>query len=255
MMSKLKRTINTSRKITSSFFYRSNIKVNSDKKIITFTFDDVPESTFDNAIPILNRYDIKATFYVALSLIDGVKTGKGLFREDDLIKCLDSGHELGCHSYGHIHFYDTHSKKFIESDLKKNQLELQKIIPEGLFSNFSYPYGEQTISAKRIVSRRYASCRGTDNGLNIGRFDLNSLKGIKLYEHINTPESIYSVLNEFHKSGGWLIFYTHEVQEDFSSYGCSPKYLEEIVKKCLDMGFEIKSIRQTIDSFNLKKVK
>jgi len=244
--------IGSARKIASSLFYKSPVNIGSDKKLISFTFDDVPKSTFDNAIPILNKYNIKGTFYVALSLMEGIHNSKGLFAAEDLHKCLNAGHELGCHSYSHIHFYDIHVSGHIKNDLKENQAALQSISPISSFENFSYPFGEQTIAGKGIVSGLYNSGRGTDNGTNVGNTDLNSLKAIKLYESKNSPEKIDNILRQFSKAGGWLIFYTHDVQENFSVSGCSPQYLDSVITKCLEMGFEIKNIKETLNCFDLK---
>jgi peptidoglycan/xylan/chitin deacetylase (PgdA/CDA1 family) len=248
-MSKTEIIITSFKKILSSFFYKSIVKIKRGEKIVSFTFDDVPESTFINTLPILNKYNIKGTYYVALSLMAKTNERTGLYYEEDLHKCLDSGHELGCHSYGHIHFYKTHNSASILNDLKLNQVTLKKISKETAFENFSYPFGEQTISAKKIASKLYSSCRGTDHGINVGRVDLNSLKTIKLYERKTSLSEIDKTLKSINKSGGWLIFYTHDVTDKFSPAGCSPLYLETVIKKCIDLGFEIKNIKETIDFF------
>lgn len=251
-MRKVKKYSINIKKVISSFFYRSPIKIKGNSKIVSFTFDDVPKSTFNNAIPILDKYSIKGTFYVALSLMERENKRNGLFTEEDVHKCINSGHELGCHSYSHIHFCNINNGEYIKNDLTCNLTALQILSPGRSFKNFSYPFGEQTITGKRIVSNLYTSCRGTDYGMNLGKTDLNNLKAIKLYESKNSPEEIYSILNGFSQSGGWLIFYTHDVQENFSSSGCSPQYLESVIRKCIDLGIEIKSIEQTIASFDLR---
>jgi len=79
------------------------------------------------------------------------------------------------------------------------------------------------------------------------------LKAIKLYEYKNSPERIEKILKTLNKSGGWVIFYAHDVRENFSSSGCSPKYLESIIKKCTGLELEIKSIKQAIAPFSLTR--
>jgi len=246
-MAYIKNLINTGRKTISKNFYKSVRTISSESKIVSFTFDDVPKSTFENAVPILNKYKLSGTFYIALSLMEGVSEKK-LYTRENLLECIESGHELACHSFGHIHFFQTSDTGFIKEDLKKNKDTLESLDLNASFENFSYPYGEQTVISKRVVSRIFKSCRGTDNGINSGKVDLNSLKGIKLYENRNSKEKIDLLLKEFDRSGGWLIFYTHDVQEHFTSVGCSPEYLEYVINRCHESGFEIKSIKQVISS-------
>ena len=246
-MAYIKDLINIGRKIISEKFHGSVRVLGSERRIVSFTFDDVPKSTFENAVPILNKYKLSGTFYIALSLMEGI-SDKKLYTKENLQKCVDSGHELACHSFNHIHFFETTNTDFIKADLKKNENTLETLGLNASFENFSYPYGEQTIISKRVVSRIYKSCRGTDNGINSGRVDLNSLKGIKLYENKNSKEKIDLILEKFNPKGGWLVFYTHDVQENYTSGGCSPEYFEYVIKKCLEAGFEIKSIKQGIAS-------
>jgi len=246
-MAYIKNIVNVGRKTISKSFYKSVRTISSERKIVSFTFDDVPKSTFENAVPILDKYKVSGTFYIALSLMEGISE-KNLYSRENLLKCIESGHELACHSFGHIHFFQTADSGFIKEDLKKNRSTLESLDLNASFENFSYPYGEQTIVSKRIVSRIYKSCRGTDNGINSGKVDLNSLKGIKLYENRNSKEKIDHLLKEFDRTGGWLVFYTHDVQENYTSVGCSPEYFEYVIKKCLAAGFEIKNMSQAARS-------
>jgi len=246
-MTNIKNFYNNARKIVSRSFYKSERMIGSERKIVSFTFDDVPKSTFENAVPILNKYKLSATFYVALSLMTG-NSGKDLYSKENLQKCLEGGHELACHSYNHIHFFDTKNADLIKDDLKRNHITLEGLGLNTSFENFSYPFGEQTITSKRVVSEIYKSCRGTDHGINSGKIDLNSLRAVKLYEKKSTIEMIERLLKQLDDSGGWLVFYTHDVQNNFSAGGCSPEYLEIVIKKCLEMGFEIKSMRQAVSS-------
>jgi peptidoglycan/xylan/chitin deacetylase (PgdA/CDA1 family) len=238
---------NNARKIVSRSFYKSVRNIGNERKIISFTFDDVPKSTFENAVPILSKFKVNGTFYVALSLMEGI-SGKDLYARENLQKCIEDGHELGCHSYSHIHFFKTKNTDKIKEDLITNQSILKELRLNTSFESFSYPYGEQTIISKKVVSGMYKSCRGTDNGINYGKVDLNSLRSVKLYEKKSSLEDIDSLLDQFDNKGGWLIFYTHDVQENFSAGGCSPEYLEAVVKKSIEHGFEIKSIKQAVSS-------
>jgi peptidoglycan/xylan/chitin deacetylase (PgdA/CDA1 family) len=246
-MANIKTLYNDARKIVARIFYKSVKNIGNERKIVSFTFDDVPKSTFENAVPILSKFKLSGTFYVALSLMEGI-SGKDLYSRENLQKCIEDGHELGCHSYSHIHFFKTKNTDIIREDLIKNRNILEELRLNTSFESFSYPYGEQTIISKKVVSGMYKSCRGTDSGINYGKADLNSLRAVKLYEKKSSREDIDSLLDQFDHKGGWLIFYTHDVQENFSAGGCSPGYLEDVIMKCKELGFEIKNMKQAVAS-------
>jgi len=231
-------------------YIRNSTKIPSNAKVISFTFDDVPESAFNNAQAILDKNQLQATFYIVLSFLDS-----NLYNRQQLSSCISNGHELGCHTYGHIHFYQVSNTSIIKSEIRKNQTELNKIGIEESFVNFSYPFGEQTIKAKKIVANHFETCRGTNYGINKGKIDMDNLKAVKLYEKLHSLDTIFSILEEFNKSGGWLIFYTHDVQTDFSQYGCSPEYFEKIILRCKDLNIDIQTVRDAAKKLGITKHK
>ncbi|HLU84342.1 MAG TPA: hypothetical protein VKZ45_02620, partial [Vicingaceae bacterium] len=80
--------------------------------------------------------------------------------------------------------------------------------------------------------------------------DLHNLKAVKLYENLYSIDKLFSILEDLDKSGGWLIFYTHDVKPDFSQYGCSPEYFERVVQKCKDLNIDIKTIRDGVENLS-----
>jgi len=245
----MKKHINIFRKKLADVSFQFPFAIKSDVKIITFTFDDVPASAFENAVKILSKYNVNGTFYVALSLMKNER----LFTKKDLENCLNSGNELACHTYSHFSFYEATSYQSVADDLAKNQSEFKKLNLNTSLCNFSYPYGEQTRMVKKQVSKLYTTCRGIDPGINSGKVDLNNLKAIQLYEDKNSLKKIEKMISDFKETGGWLIFYTHDVQDNFSKHGCSPAYFEAVVKKVIQLEIEIKSINQVINTLHVEK--
>jgi len=239
----MKKYINAIKKRLADRYVVSSAFISSNVKQISFTFDDVPNSAFLNAQPILDKHKFKATFYLALSFLDLDDQNENLYSKEHITKCLSNGHELGCHTYNHIHFYQNSNLNFVENNIRTNRDKLNELGIQETFQNFSYPYGEQTKKSKKIVSKIFKTGRGIDHGVNRNKVDLHNLKAVKLYEYLHTIDEIYSILEDFDKFGGWLIFYTHDVQTDFSKYGCSPEYFEKIVQKCKNLNIDIKTIR------------
>lgn len=242
--------INAIKKRIADQYVVNSEMISSNVKQISFTFDDVPESAFLHAQPILDKYQFKATFYLALSFLDSNTENENLFNKENIISCLSNGHELGCHTYNHIHFYENSSSNLIESNIRINQEKLNELGIKESFGNFSYPYGEQTKKAKKIVSKFFKTSRGIDHGINKNKIDLHNLKSVKLYERLHSIDKIFSILEDFDKSGGWLVFYTHDVKFDFSRYGCSPEYFEKVVQKCRDLNIDIRTIKDAVKNLS-----
>lgn len=71
-----------------------NRKIDKSKKMIALTFDDGPNYNTSKVIDVLNKYDIKATFFVLGS--------RAINNKDILKKMADSGMEIGNHTYNHL---------------------------------------------------------------------------------------------------------------------------------------------------------
>ena len=84
-----------------------NRKIDKSKKMIALTFDDGPNYNTSKVIDVLNKYDIKATFFVLGNKVE--------IYQDVLKESLKNGNEIGNHSYSH--------KWLIK--LNKNELEKQ----------------------------------------------------------------------------------------------------------------------------------
>ena len=70
-------------------------RVDTATKVVALTFDDGPtEMGVDAVLPVLARYDAKATFFLV---------GNAAERKPALVRrLLESGHEVGNHSYSHV---------------------------------------------------------------------------------------------------------------------------------------------------------
>lgn len=71
-----------------------NRKIDKSKKMIALTFDDGPNYNTSKIIDVLNKYDIKATFFVL--------GNRAINNKDILRKMADSGMEIGNHTYNHL---------------------------------------------------------------------------------------------------------------------------------------------------------
>lgn len=85
-------------------------------RYVYLTFDDGPSSSTEEILDILNKYDVKATFFVC---------GKPDSRYTDLYKrIVDEGHTLGMHSYSHKYSTIYESLESFKADLDKLRIFL-----------------------------------------------------------------------------------------------------------------------------------
>jgi peptidoglycan/xylan/chitin deacetylase (PgdA/CDA1 family) len=196
-----------------------------DQGIISFTFDDFPRSAYEQGGKILQRHGARATFYVA----GGAMQAELAAAPRLLSEVVDAGHELGCHTYEHLDCVAT-GLPALDADLERNARLLAPVIGQPRPAHFAYPYGRMSLRAKRALSQRFVTCRGIFPGINSSPVDLAVLKANKLYGGSRNLARARRLIGQAARSGGWLIFFTHDVTEGPSPYGCSIKDFQEIVE-------------------------
>ncbi len=214
---------------------------------VSFTFDDVPNSAFSTGRFILAKYNFQATYYISMGIKDDNNPDKPYFDRSYLREVVSEGGELACHTYSHLHLYSTSEANLI-ADLKKNKKAIEDIIPGYRFYNFSYPYGEHTFEAKKVLYRRFNCARTVNEGINISPVDLLSLKAVLLGGR-NTLDYVKTCIDEAIEKKGWLIFFTHDVNENPSEWGCTPGYLEKVAEYCTVKNINVKTVDKAIRSF------
>lgn len=87
------------------------------KKSIIITFDDVTVNQLEYAVPLLQKYNLKATFFVPfyyLGRSDEWNDGLEPIMTAEQVKSLPSNIELGFHSYKHRHFASLTKEEIIQ---------------------------------------------------------------------------------------------------------------------------------------------
>jgi len=192
------------------------------KMALTLTFDDARLSQIDTGIPLLDKYGMKATFYIS--------PGSLLKRADKWKMAAMNGHDIGNHSVNHPcsgNFVWSRNKALEEYSLQKMKTELDsanRFINELLGVNpvsFAYPCGQTFIgrgagvqSYVPLVASMFESGRGWMNEApndpwfcDLAQMNASELDG-KSFEQIMT-------LIETAKSNGhWLILAGHEMNDE-----------------------------------------
>jgi len=196
--------------------------------VVSFTFDDFPRSAWINGGAILEQYDKRGTYYAAMGLA-GTDSNLGkMFESDDLRAVHAQGHEIACHTYSHRDCYRA-SPAEIAAEIERNGTALASIIGDEPLDNFAYPFGGVSLTAKSALAGRFASCRGTGRGINRGTVDLADLFGTSIYSRDFNRDRLCQLIDDAQAGNGWVIFYTHDVAEEPSPFGCTPAQFKSIV--------------------------
>jgi peptidoglycan/xylan/chitin deacetylase (PgdA/CDA1 family) len=196
--------------------------------VVSFTFDDFPRSAWVNGGSILEKFDRRGTYYAAMGLA-GTENHLGpMFEPDDLRAAHGRGHEIACHTYSHRDCCHA-SPQEIAAEIERNAAALAELIGDAKFDNFAYPFGGVSLTAKQALGGRFASCRGTGRGLNRGTVDLADLSCIAIYSHDFDRNRLCQLVDDAQAERGWVIFYTHDVAEEPSPFGCTPEQFQAIV--------------------------
>jgi peptidoglycan/xylan/chitin deacetylase (PgdA/CDA1 family) len=213
--------------------------------MVSFCFDDFPRTALSAGGKILKKYGAHGTYYAALGLMNTTNELGDQLTPDDLKSLLLEGHELGGHTYAHSSCRRVPPERF-EQDVQAGRNAILQLTGNDA-EHFAYPFGHVTLGLKKRVGQQMMSCRGTQEGINGPVIDLNLLRANSLYGQIDRIPFAESLLNHNQNRRGWLIFYTHDVRENPSRFGCTPALLEAVVSRSAEMGFQIKTVGEVVE--------
>ncbi|MBL8330599.1 MAG: polysaccharide deacetylase family protein [Rubrivivax sp.] len=223
---------------------RRMVRLRNPQPMVSFTFDDAPHTACTQGRRLLEQHGARGTFYVCGGLTDQ-RTPELMHSLDELRALHAAGHELGCHGFQHVD-YQSLSRQQLQSDVERNLQFLQQLGVSAQDLNFAYPFGCVSPGVKGWVARRYTSCRGVTDGLNVGETDLNLLKSCRLYEGVLTPAAVTALLEDAARQCGWLIFFTHGIEDQPTEYGCTPQLLEHALSAARQAGVQVLTVRQAL---------
>jgi len=220
----------------------------SKNHFISFTFDDFPKTSYLNGGKILERFGLTGTYYVSFSLI-GKQSPSGEICDYEIIRdLLLKGHEIGCHTYSHLDAWQTEPYIY-EASIINNRDLLHKLLPEVKFKTFAYPLGKATLKIKNIAGKYFNCCRGGSQNINSGKIDLNYLKAYFLDSRIGgNISNIKEIIDRNKYENGWLIFTTHDIDDNPSRCGNTPQFFEEVVKYSLNSRAMISTVNNIYEN-------
>lgn len=223
-----------------------SINVACDRPIISFTFDDVPDTAMTEGARILEENGVRGTFYIAGGLADRQEPGRRLISQQGCRKLAVAGHELACHTFDHIKVphWGAHT---IKADLDRNADYLDAIDPrkDGK-RNFAYPYNAGSIFTRDVFSDRYMTCRAGGDQINRGAVNSAFLYGMEIRQPEHQALELVRWIDDVVAQPGWLIFFTHDVQNSPTEFGCKPETFEHLVRYAVQKGCAVLPVRDAL---------
>ena len=206
------------------------------KMALSLTFDDARLTQADKGIPLLDKYGVKATFYISPA---------SMMKRLDIWKdAVSNGHDIGNHSLyhpcsGNFPWARDRALENYTLDEMRAELDSANKLIEKLLGiqavSFAYPCGQKFVgrglnarSYIPVVASLFETGRGwLDEGPNDPAFcDIAQLTGMELDG--KSFEQILRLIDGAKSRGQWLILAGHEMAEE----GHQTSYLETIEAIC-----------------------
>src|SRR5690606_15469160 len=97
-------------------------QVETNQKVVALTFDDGPTENVNEILPLLEKYDVKATFFLIGQDIEKYP--------EEAKEIAEAGHQLGNHTYSHNRMIFK-SPSFIKEEIEKTDELIRKAGYEG----------------------------------------------------------------------------------------------------------------------------
>lgn len=149
-------------------------------RAVYLTFDDgpIPEVT-PKVLAILDRYGVKATFFMV---------GENIDKHPDVFRqVIDAGHAVGNHTYNHLKGWKTPIDEYMENtDRCADRIQMTDL--------FRPPYGKATLRQRRALHRK---------GYRLIYWDILT----RDYEPTRTPEAMLAQIKRNVRPGSIINFH------------------------------------------------
>lgn len=206
--------------------------------IVSFAFDDFPHSALTEGGRMVRDAGWRGTFYTAGGFCGRHVDGIDYFTHDDLIQADREGHEIGCHTFSHANLRTLTAPEILD-ELRLNAAFIREILPGYTFSSFAYPFGELRLRNKALLAKQFSMCRGVGGGLNAGRIDFAQLRSVLLGPGSFEDLRIDAWLERAVASKAWLVFFTHDISDDPSPYGCRASVFAKTIESIARRGIKV----------------
>lgn len=162
-----------------------------DKKYVIITFDDGYKDNYENALPILKKYNMKMVLFLItdskynewdVNVTDRPKEKRfDLMDLSELKEMIDSGLvEIGGHTTKHLNM-PSYSEEVLKEDLRISKEKIEKLVNKKVVS-FAYPWGRNDEKCRKVVKDMgYSFAVSTQTGSSCFSDDLYEIVRVGIY--------------------------------------------------------------------------
>ena len=157
-------------------------------KPIVLTFDDGYADNFENALPVLKKFNFIGTFFVITQFTDEKRPGYMTW--DQLKELAIEGNEIGSHSMNHVEL-NSRSRAYLEFEIGESKAMIEARIGTPVKS-FCYPSGKydaRTIAVLR--SDGYLAATTEISGVDQSTSDIFELRRIRMRGSYSVADFAY----------------------------------------------------------------
>ena len=192
-------------------------------KIVYLTFDDGPSEYTGKLLDVLNKYNVKVTFFVTCSRAN---------HRDMIKRAYDEGHSIGLHSCSH-----NYSKIYVSDDAFYSDLGEVSSVVKDLTGEESkllrFPGGSSNLASKTYSKGIMSRLTDSVTAKGYRSFDWNVSSGDA--DNATNSDMVYNNI-VYNLKGDYSIVLQHDTKE------FSVDAVERIIKFGLDNGFTFKAL-------------
>lgn len=200
---------------------KKNLAENGEQLKVYLTFDDGPSTNTEAILDILDKYNVKATFFV-IGKTD--ELSKELYK-----KIVDKGHTLGMHSYSHKYSVIYDSLEAFEQDIQQIHDYLYEVTGVDC-KYYRFPGGSSNQVSNSDMTQfiRYLNERG------ITYYDWNVSSGDATSQAYTADELIQNVMGDVAKYKTSVV-----LMHDSAAKPTTVEALSSLIEQLQGMGAEI----------------
>jgi|SRR5579872_6199392 len=153
---------------------------------VVLTFDDGYADFYQHALPVLSRYHLTATLYIATGLVERTNPwdGASMLTWNQITEISSSGIECGAHTHSHPKL-DTLPLTMARKEIGRSKDLLEQHLGQEVTS-FCYPYGYYTADVRRLVKEAdFTSACAVNHAMSSNTADHFTLERLMVFPNMN----------------------------------------------------------------------
>lgn len=224
--------------------------------LISVTFDDGWETTYNDALPLLQQYGILSTQY----LLSGTANNSQYLSWSQITAMHEAGHEIACHSVSHPDLRLVDDQK-LDYELK-GCLEVMND-RFGEVRDFASPYGSSdphTIAAIKHYFKSHRNTNGdpsngvnnadvnTPQGYNGQGFDRYNIIGVTIKSD-TTVDEIQALIDYARSHNGWVVLTYHQAEAGGSRWAVDTKSMAAQLATISKSNVRVVTVSQALENW------